>query len=382
MYKPVYRGVASPVFLSFHKLLRDICLRESIDLVHAHGSLSFLGMEAIRAAHTYDIPTCFTDHSLFAFNDTGSIVANKLLKTNLSVVSHVICVSHTGRENTVLRGALDPVNCSVIPNAVDCNTFRPDVSRRPSNRINIIVVSRLVFRKGIDLLVGIIPIICAKFPSVDFIIGGDGPKRLLLDEMIDSHQLHSRVNLVGALDTKGVVDLLVQGHIFLNCSLTEAFCMAILEAASCGLLVCSTSVGGIPEVLPKHMVRLANAEVDDLVEALSSAINEVRDISPHQFHAQVRNMYGWDQVAVRTERVYEKLMSDPPISLVERIRLMYAVGFFAGKMFLFMIGAHLLLCRLIEWYSPAAEIEKAQPIPVAKFRESWSSIAARKESKP
>ncbi|KAI2598730.1 phosphatidylinositol glycan anchor biosynthesis class A, partial [Homo sapiens] len=28
-----------------------------------------------------------------------------------------------------------------------------------------------------------------------------------------------------------------QGHIFLNTSLTEAFCMAIVEAASCGLQV-------------------------------------------------------------------------------------------------------------------------------------------------
>jgi glycosyltransferase involved in cell wall biosynthesis len=30
-------------------------------------------------------------------------------------------------------------------------------------------------------------------------------------------------------------------------SLTEAFCIAILEAASCGLLTVSTRVGGVPE---------------------------------------------------------------------------------------------------------------------------------------
>ena len=34
-------------------------------------------------------------------------------------------------------------------------------------------------------------------------------------------------------------NVLVRGRIFLNCSLTEAFCIAILEAASCGLLVVS-----------------------------------------------------------------------------------------------------------------------------------------------
>jgi hypothetical protein len=40
----------------------------------------------------------------------------------------------------------------------------------------------------------------------------------------------------------------LQGHIFINASLTEAFCMAIVEAASAGLLVVSTRVGGVPEV--------------------------------------------------------------------------------------------------------------------------------------
>ena len=40
----------------------------------------------------------------------------------------------------------------------------------------------------------------------------------------------------------------VQGDIFINASLTEAFCMAIVEAAAAGLLVVSTAVGGVPEV--------------------------------------------------------------------------------------------------------------------------------------
>lgn len=37
-------------------------------------------------------------------------------------------------------------------------------------------------------------------------------------------------------------------------SLTEAFCMAILEAASCGLLTVSTRVGGVPEVGTMYII--------------------------------------------------------------------------------------------------------------------------------
>lgn len=54
---------------------------------------------------------------------------------------------------------------------------------------------------------------------------------------------HCRVRLLGALEHRDVRGVLVQGHIFLNTSLTEAFCMAIVEGASCGLQVgwCSYS---------------------------------------------------------------------------------------------------------------------------------------------
>lgn len=78
--------------------------------------------------------TCFTDHSLFGFADASSIHMNKLLKFTLSDISHVICVSNTSKENTVLRAQLDPHLVSVIPNAVDTTQFTPDPSKRDPNK--------------------------------------------------------------------------------------------------------------------------------------------------------------------------------------------------------------------------------------------------------
>jgi phosphatidylinositol glycan class A protein len=83
--------------------------------------------------------------------------------------------------------------------------------------------------------------------KVRFIVGGDGPKRVRLEEMREKHGLQDRVDMLGAVPHAEVRSVLVRGHIFLNSSLTEAFCIAILEAASCGLLTVSTLVGGVPE---------------------------------------------------------------------------------------------------------------------------------------
>lgn len=74
----------------------------------------------------------FTDHSLFGFADLSAVVTNKLLEITLSTVNHCICVSHTGKENTVLRAKVPKEKVSVIPNAVDTAFFTPQPTKRPT----------------------------------------------------------------------------------------------------------------------------------------------------------------------------------------------------------------------------------------------------------
>jgi len=146
-----------------------------------------------------------------------------------------------------MRAQIHPQGVSVIPNAVDSKTFMPNPSNRTAGKctqqqptptqmrkqaaslptlpaVTIVVVSRLVYRKGVDLLVDVIPEICQCFPDVHWLIGvpfcgcclqccvacclkiipaillgGDGPKRLDLEEMRERHQLHDRVEMLGNL---------------------------------------------------------------------------------------------------------------------------------------------------------------------------------------
>lgn len=45
---------------------------------------------------------------------------------------------------------------------------------------------------GIDLLGGIIPELCLRHPDLHFLIGGEGPKRIVLEEVREKYQLHDR----------------------------------------------------------------------------------------------------------------------------------------------------------------------------------------------
>src|SRR6201996_5208502 len=322
----IYRESTMPTVFSFFPVFRNIILRENIEIVHGHGSLSSFCHEAILHARTMGLRTVFTDHSLFGFADAGSILTNKLLKFALSDVDHVICVSHTCKENTVLRASLDPVMVSVIPNAVVAENFQPK-SYIPKSRnemdylrprplpqrlghgdtIVIVVISRLFYNKGTDLLIAAIPRILPAHPNVRFIIAGSGPKAIDLEQMLERRMLQDKVELLGPVRHEEVRDVMVRGHIYLHPSLTEAFGTVIVEAASCGLYVVCTRVGGIPEVLPAHMTSFAKPEEDDIVAVSSRAIGLLRQgrLRTDRFHEKVRMMYSWTDVAERTERVYK-----------------------------------------------------------------------------
>eukprot|EP00949_MAST-11_sp_MAST-11-sp1_P004836 g4836.t1 len=313
----IVRQVVAPSFFGVFALFRQVLLREKIEIVHGHQVVSTLVHMCTMHARTMGYRVIYTDHSLYGFADAAAIHLNKLMKFTMLNVDHAICVSHTCRENLVLRAAMDPRIVSAIPNAVDHSRFTPDPARRKviggaGTDLSIVILSRLVYRKGIDLVVDVIPRICRMFENVNFIIGGDGPKKLKLLEMREKHQLHDRVEMLGLVPNARVCDVLNRGHIFLNCSLTESFCIAILEAASCGLFVVSTKVGGVPEVLPPEMIRFAEeVSSEALVRALADVIPVANRVIPEEFHSRVRDMYSWDDVAARTERVYRKV-SDLP----------------------------------------------------------------------
>jgi len=236
-------------------------------------------------AKTLGVKTIVTEHTHFLYHDVAGVHLNKILKWSMSDVDASICVSQACKENFTLRIKMNPNICFTIPNAVDTNKFQPNPSLRfPINRINIVCVSRLTTRKGIDLLIDIIPKIIEKYKTAYFIIGGDGEKTDIIKKLIKIHSLEDSVELLGAIPHKDVCNVMNRGHIFLNTSLTETFCLSMLEAASCGLLVVSTNVGGIPEVLPPGMAYLAQPNAISLTKELLKAIRDYDNVQSSEIH--------------------------------------------------------------------------------------------------
>uniref|UniRef100_A0A914CUX8 phosphatidylinositol N-acetylglucosaminyltransferase n=1 Tax=Acrobeloides nanus TaxID=290746 RepID=A0A914CUX8_9BILA len=338
---------------------RKIFLHEKIQIVHGHSSFSSMAHEAILHAWCLGIRTIFTDHSLFGFADASAILTSKLLlRYSLANVDKAICVSHTSKENLVLRAGLSPSNVFVVPNAIETSLFLPDPEKFYSNTTTVVILSRLVYRKGADLLVDIIPLVCQQHPKVRFLIAGDGPKRVELEEMREKHKLHNRVIMLGMLPHDKVREVMVEGQIFLNTSLTEAFCMSIVEAACCGLHVVSTKVGGVPEVLPSELVILEDTIPSRLSEGVLQAIylretNQLMD--PSKRHEMVKKMYNWQDVAARTEIVYETAIATPQSSLKTRMKNYLKGGICFGLVWSYMALINLIFIFILNVFNPVKD---------------------------
>lgn len=357
-WRPFLMQNTLPTLYGTLPIIRTILCRERISVVHGHQAFSTFCHEALMHARTMGYKTVFTDHSLYGFADVGSIHMNKVLQFTLADVDQGICVSHTSKENTVLRSGIPPNKVFVVPNAVDTAMFTPAPNRLSCDEIIIVVISRLVYRKGADLLVEVIPEVCRLYSNVRFIVGGDGPKRVRLEEMREKHSLQDRVDMLGAVPHAQVRSVLISGHIFLNSSLTEAFCIAILEAASCGLLTVSTRVGGVPEVLPDDMIVLAEPAPDDMVLAIKKAIDILPTVDPHVMHLRMRSLYSWHDVAKRTEAVYDRALQCSDMDLMERLPRYLRCGSWAGKLFCLVMIINYLLWHLLQLLQPSASIEE------------------------
>ncbi|KAG7362697.1 group 1 glycosyl transferase [Nitzschia inconspicua] len=349
-----------PTLTATFPLWRQIMVREKVEIVHVHQATSVMSNESVVYAAALGLPSVYTDHSLFQFDDLAGVILNRVLETTLSTLNAAICVSHACRDNLILRAKVDPSIVRVVPNAVDPSKFTPPAKQPSKDRIQVVVVSRLVYRKGVDLLVGIIPKICHAYQHVDFIVGGDGNKLLNLQEMVERERLQHRVVFLGAVPHSNVASVLREGHIFLNCSLTESFCIAILEAASCGLLVVSTNVGGVPEVLEPDMIVLCDPTVNDLTDGLKQAIERQEGNNPvdsHDAHQRIERMYSWHRVALQTIQTYNEIIEQPPKTFWQRFSCYDRLGGLSGFVACVLALYIELWVRYVMWMQPIDTID-------------------------
>lgn len=160
----------------------------------------------------------------------------------------------------------------------------------PNEKIRIINVGRLVEMKGHEYLIGAIKILKNRGYKIEAIIIGDGPRRRILEDLVEKLSLSREVKLVGALRFEEVKSYLYSGSFFAFPSVVsrnghvETLGYACVEAMAAGLPVIASNVGGIPEYIIHNETGLlvqqrSSKQIAETIEDLINNPTKARYIS-------------------------------------------------------------------------------------------------------
>lgn len=163
----------------------------------------------------------------------------------------------------------------------------PRFGARQEGAIRLISVGTLEQPyKGMDVLIKAVHSCRSRGADVTLEIVGDGQYRGRLEALAESLHMGSSVTFRGNVASGDAVrDLLDESDIFVLASRTEGLPRAVIEAMARGLPCISTSVGGIPELLPpEDMVSRDN------FLGLAQKIMEVASSQERMFRMSARNL--------------------------------------------------------------------------------------------
>lgn len=151
-----------------------------------------------------------------------------------------------------------------LPPGVDTATFAPDPDARARLRERhglgdapvITCVSRLVPRKGQDMLISVLGRVRARVPGTRLLLVGGGPYRERLTRLAREHGVARHVVFTGGVAPDELAAHHATGDVFaLPCRTrgggldVEGLGIVLLEAAACGLPVVAGDSGGAPETV-------------------------------------------------------------------------------------------------------------------------------------
>lgn len=140
-----------------------------------------------------------TEHSLYGFKSLTELCFCWTITPVFELYDRLICVSRATRNNLILRCRTQSRKTIVIPNAVKTSQLSSKTETQLKDRdvIKVVVVSRMVYRRGIDLLISLLPTLCFRNTNIKIEIIGDGPKLKPLRSMVKGCQLSHQIILHG-----------------------------------------------------------------------------------------------------------------------------------------------------------------------------------------
>jgi glycosyltransferase involved in cell wall biosynthesis len=298
------------------------------DVIHVHTPFRAHQL-GVRLSRQIDCPVVESYHTYFEEYASHYLpwVPAPLLRFVARSFSRRLCqkVDHlfvpTEQMAGVLRGYGITTPASIIPTGIhldefsggDGDQFKRDHAIDPG-RPTIVTVSRLAAEKNIGFLLEVTRALVAEFPTLLFIIAGEGPDVDRLKQRTAALALENNVLLVGNLDRRTrLLDCYKAGDVFVFASPTETQGLVLLEAMALGVPIVSTAIMGTATVLKG--TRSARVSGPDVSEFAGHVADLLRSPGQRQIlsAASPGDVAAWSAPVLMEQalELYAKLRAEP-----------------------------------------------------------------------
>lgn len=300
-------------------------LPDKIDVFHAHDWL--VATAGIGLKHVFRKPLLVTMHSTEIGRRDG-------LHTNTEKMIHeteawltyeawrVICCSDYMVQHVKWAFGLPNDKLVMVPNGVnshvydglekqDLTAFRSKYAL-PDEKI-VLYVGRLVYEKGIHILINTVPKVLEKV-NAKFVIVGTGYMKEQLFNIVKSMGLEHKVLFTGFEEESNVLKLQKLADVSVVPSMFEPFGIVALEAMAAKSPVVVSDTGGLSEIVDHETsgVKAYSNNTDSLAWGITKILldeNFRRRIKENAYK-KILEKYDWDKIAQQTRHVYEGVLGE------------------------------------------------------------------------
>lgn len=250
-----------------------------IDLVIC-GHINLL-QAAWLVAKAQRVPLVLIIHGIDAWRPTKSFWTNSIA----GKVDALLTVSMVSANRFIRWSGLPKHRCTVVPNCVDLDRFTPGPkSSELMSRYGLtggpvlLTLGRLASEercKGFDEVLNALPKLKQRFPSIKYLIVGDGPDGPRLRQHAKALGVADHVIFAGRIAESEKVEHYRLADVYVMPSSGEGFGIVLIEAASCGIPVVGSKVDGSAEALLQGRLGALITPSDSiqLINAVSAALD-------------------------------------------------------------------------------------------------------------
>lgn len=304
-----------PFFLPY-ALIKTLLTAKRYDaILLGDGVLSIIGFAAVLTTRKPVVASVIHGLDVTYSNSLYQILWVRMFLPSL----HTLIAVSQETKNIAIQYGLSEKKIRIIPNGVGIS-YQPEKYTRTDlsallgfaseDKVILLTHGRLAKRKGaawfINNVLGTLP------SNIHYVLSGNGPERVAIQEAVAVHGLEDRVTLLGKIDEATKLTLLHTVDIFIQPNISvpgdmEGFGISVIEATSCARPVLVSDMEGLTDAIARGQngIPLPSGDTNAWQEAvLNLARNpEERERLGKQFQAYTHAHFSWSTITTEYLRV-------------------------------------------------------------------------------